>query len=195
MYDIITLDSMELSEIRAIAQQLNVPRNDKLDKQELIYKILDFQALNPTQEILDQEKREVKRFRGRPRKNPEQPPRKKVHSGRPKNETRITSPVVDQKSNTTPNPVTFVEKAVIFPELVADPEPENDIPEVISTGIEEKPVTEEPTVQTEQPIPVAEEGTSAPPEEKKYREHHRKFQERPPREEYSFEFEGIVVTE
>ncbi|MEI6173887.1 MAG: transcription termination factor Rho [Bacteroidota bacterium] len=76
MYDIISLDSKELSEIREIARQFNIPKVDKFEKQDLIYKILDHQALNPTPEILNQEKKEqVKPFRGRPRKDQEIKPR------------------------------------------------------------------------------------------------------------------------
>jgi transcription termination factor Rho len=73
MYDIISLDGKDLSELREIGRQFNIPKVDKLEKQDLIYRILDHQALNPTQDILDEEKQQVKRFRGRPRKNPEQP--------------------------------------------------------------------------------------------------------------------------
>ncbi len=70
MYDIISLDSKELSEIRVIAKQFNIPKVEKLEKQDLIYKILDYQALNPTPEILNMEKQEqAKPFRGRPRKD------------------------------------------------------------------------------------------------------------------------------
>ena len=69
MYDIIALGSKELSEIRVIAKEFNIPKVDKLEKQDLIYKILDYQALNPTPEILNKEKQDqVKPFRGRPRK-------------------------------------------------------------------------------------------------------------------------------
>jgi transcription termination factor Rho len=76
MYDIISLDSKELSEIREIARQFNIPKVDKFEKQDLIYKILDHQALNPTPEILNQEKKEQsKPFRGRPRKEMENKPR------------------------------------------------------------------------------------------------------------------------
>ncbi len=76
MYDIISLDSKELPEIREIARQFNIPKVDKFEKQELIYKILDHQALNPTPEILSQEKKEqTKPFRGRPRKEQEIKPR------------------------------------------------------------------------------------------------------------------------
>ncbi|MCX6276756.1 MAG: transcription termination factor Rho [Bacteroidetes bacterium] len=69
MYDIISLNSMELSELKNIAKQFNIPKTDKLEKQDMIYKILDHQALNPTEEILNKEKQDKsKPFRGRPRK-------------------------------------------------------------------------------------------------------------------------------
>lgn len=73
MYDIISLDSKELNELREIGRQLNIPKVEKLEKQDLIYKILDHQALNPTEDILEQEKNQVKRFRGRPKKVQDQP--------------------------------------------------------------------------------------------------------------------------
>lgn len=60
MYDIIELNSKLVSELRDIAKQLNIPKVDKLLKQDLIYKILDHQALNPTKEILQKEKKEAK---------------------------------------------------------------------------------------------------------------------------------------
>jgi transcription termination factor Rho len=72
MYDIISLNSMELSELKNIAKEFNISKTDKLDKQDLIYKILDHQALNPTPEILNKEKQEsTKPFKGRNRKEGE----------------------------------------------------------------------------------------------------------------------------
>jgi transcription termination factor Rho len=85
MYDIISLDSKELSEIRVIAKQLNIPKVDKLEKQDLIYKILDHQALNPTPEILDKEKQDqVKPFRGRPRKDHDEKPQESKEPATPR---------------------------------------------------------------------------------------------------------------
>ena len=76
MYDIISLDSKELAEIRVIAKQFNIPKVEKLEKQDLIYKILDYQALNPSEDILSKEKQEQsKPFRGRPRKEMSDAPR------------------------------------------------------------------------------------------------------------------------
>lgn len=56
MYDIIELNSKLLEDLKEIAKKLNVPKFDSLGKQELIYQILDYQALNPTKEMLDKEK-------------------------------------------------------------------------------------------------------------------------------------------
>ncbi|MCU0433037.1 MAG: transcription termination factor Rho [Bacteroidia bacterium] len=45
MYDIIELNSKLVGELREIARQLNVPKYETLKKQELIYQILDLQAV------------------------------------------------------------------------------------------------------------------------------------------------------
>jgi len=58
MYDIIELNGMLVQELREIAQKLAIPNFESLKKQELIYKILDQQALNPSADILEQEKEE-----------------------------------------------------------------------------------------------------------------------------------------
>ncbi len=54
MYDIIELNGKLVSELREIAKKLNIPKPDYLKKQDLIYKILDYQALNP--EAMQKEK-------------------------------------------------------------------------------------------------------------------------------------------
>jgi transcription termination factor Rho len=48
MYNIEELDLKLLSELRVIAEKMNVPNFKKLQKKELVYKILDHQALNPS---------------------------------------------------------------------------------------------------------------------------------------------------
>ncbi len=45
MYDILQLNDMLVPELLDIAEQLNIPNAKKLDKQELVYKILDNQAI------------------------------------------------------------------------------------------------------------------------------------------------------
>ncbi len=59
MYDILQLNDMLVPELLDIAEQLNIPHVKKLDKQELIYKILDSQAVKAS------EVKEVKKTRTR----------------------------------------------------------------------------------------------------------------------------------
>src|SRR5205085_8448863 len=48
MYDILELNDKLVNEIKEIARLMEIPNYDELRKQELIYKILDQQALNPS---------------------------------------------------------------------------------------------------------------------------------------------------
>ncbi|MFW5792868.1 MAG: transcription termination factor Rho [Bacteroidota bacterium] len=57
MYDIIELNNKLLSELKEIAKSLGIKKVESFKKQELIYKILDTQALNPSKEILKAEKK------------------------------------------------------------------------------------------------------------------------------------------
>ena len=50
MYDIEKLNKKKVTELREIAEKLNISKSDKLKKQELVYKILDEQALKPSSE-------------------------------------------------------------------------------------------------------------------------------------------------
>ena len=45
MYDILQLNDMLVPELLDIAEQLKIPNAKKMDKQELVYKILDNQAI------------------------------------------------------------------------------------------------------------------------------------------------------
>jgi transcription termination factor Rho len=47
MYDIIELNNKLVGELKEIAKGFNIPKYEALKKQELIYKILDHQAINP----------------------------------------------------------------------------------------------------------------------------------------------------
>jgi len=152
MYDIISLDSKELGEIREIARQFNIPKADRLEKQDLIYKILDHQALNPTPETLFLEKKqETKTFRGRPRKEntpsdenrtPATPPDRKI-SGPPSGK-RIHGPQNNPKGPRTPLPQGNPMGA--FPPVVPDVLPELSQPlapvtpnEPLTPGLEPNP--------------------------------------------------------
>lgn len=58
MYKKDVLNEMLLSELKDIAKDLGIEKYEKLTKLDLIYKILDNQALNPSKEVVDQEKKQ-----------------------------------------------------------------------------------------------------------------------------------------
>jgi transcription termination factor Rho len=68
MYDIIELNNKLVNELREIAKELNVPKYDTLKKQELIYKILDQQAINPPTTTTSAETTTTSEERERPAK-------------------------------------------------------------------------------------------------------------------------------
>ncbi len=66
MYDILQLNDMILPELRELAEKLKVKGSDKLEKQPLILKILDAQALNPaTDDAAEKPKEKTKKTRAR----------------------------------------------------------------------------------------------------------------------------------
>ena len=83
MYDIIELNGKLVSELKEIAKGLNIPKYEKLLKQDLVYKILDHQALNPSADIIEKEKKEAeKSHRPRRKRNEDKAPVKnKVRTG------------------------------------------------------------------------------------------------------------------
>lgn len=73
MYDIVALNSKLVGELREIARDLNIPKFDTLKKQELVYKILDAQAVGgakKTTEEVDTEKSKRPRGRGKAAEEP-----------------------------------------------------------------------------------------------------------------------------
>ncbi len=233
MYDIITLDGMELSEIKEIARRLDIPKTEKLDKQELIYRILDFQALNPSQDILEQEKSQVKRFRGRPRKS-ENPKQNKPGSQGDKPKPTVPAVPAGTENKTEEEPVKPQPQAEV-PPATADPAPGvKAVPEKIrheksglhhdrnkrhhrpfvKTGNEQvqreksphdttthdrSPQERPPQDKTIQEKTENQGAGGVPPvraeeDEQRGKEQTRRFPEKQ-REEYTFEFEGIVSTE
>jgi transcription termination factor Rho len=63
MYDLNGLKGKHLPELKEIATELNLKRVTNLRKEDLIMKILDFQAENPSQETIKQEKKDQHRRR------------------------------------------------------------------------------------------------------------------------------------
>jgi transcription termination factor Rho len=73
MYDIIELNGKKVAELRTIAKELEIKKTESLKKQDLIYKILDEQAVNPS--ALSSKSAEGKSDEGETNKNRE--PRKR----------------------------------------------------------------------------------------------------------------------
>jgi transcription termination factor Rho len=61
MYDILELNKKLVSELRDIAKDLQIKKVESLKKQDLIYKILDQQAINATSEVKTEKKVPVKK--------------------------------------------------------------------------------------------------------------------------------------
>ena len=56
MYDILELNKKLVSELRDIAKELKIKKVEALKKQDLVYKILDQQAINATTEVKPEKK-------------------------------------------------------------------------------------------------------------------------------------------
>ncbi|MFI5148707.1 MAG: transcription termination factor Rho [Bacteroidia bacterium] len=126
MYDIIELNSKLVGELRDIAKQMNIPKFEALKKQELIYKILDQQAIAPSNSKQDASSRhdsdKPKRARKIRLENTEAPEEEEeTPSLFPVPEVSST-PVVSNTPETTPQPVPEVHA-----ETVAEPVQQQDI--------------------------------------------------------------------
>jgi len=101
MYDIIELSSKKVAELKEIAKSFQISKFEKLLKQDLIYKILDHQALHPTPEILEKEQQESKPRKTR-RRIPKSP---EASTNAEKIEARRVNKNKEQKpADTTENP-------------------------------------------------------------------------------------------
>lgn len=79
MYDILELNAKLVTDLKEIANSLNIPNTEGLKKQELIYKILDHQALNPPKEekrtdAPSRQNRPAKKGRPQPQRDPKPKP-------------------------------------------------------------------------------------------------------------------------
>ncbi|MBE0662962.1 MAG: transcription termination factor Rho [Bacteroidales bacterium] len=102
MYDIVELNGKLVADLKEIAQNLKIPRYEKLTKQDLIYKILDHQALNPPQDILDKERKADSQPRGRRKriikedKRSDNKPRQERDDNKPRNDRPEIKPMQER---------------------------------------------------------------------------------------------------
>ncbi|NVN95210.1 MAG: transcription termination factor Rho [Bacteroidetes bacterium] len=131
MYDIIELNNKLVNELKDIAKALNIPKIEKLTKQDLVYKILDHQAANPPKEVLDKERKMEK--------NAFRPKRQRVDILDKKKPLNPQQPIA--KSNMTANTQLEIET----PAIVNIPDPAKEI--VVEKTIENKPAFVKPIKQ------------------------------------------------
>jgi transcription termination factor Rho len=189
MYDIIELNGKLLPELKEIARKFDVPKFEGLKKQELIYKILDYQALNPIEDEPAKERKAPKKtIRGRRQRlsretvNTEKAPAAKGEKIAVKAEDKtedngfLNDPIFfDQDTDDSESEVTYTDTV------------EEEIPVISDYKDTEMQVTEKETEgETKKWIPrekPVKEITFRP----KYNDRHK--------DEYSFEFEGVVTSE
>lgn len=173
MYDIIELNNKLVSELREIAKELNIPKYDKLLKQDLIYKILDYQALNPSKEEISKEQKEKKE-----KKDSKKPAKRKRR--------RVSPSEEPEKSSSSADPGKGSQNA-------QDKKPAGPAPEKVQVKEEKRP--DKPRIQKSEPkaerkdTPSMDKKHEAPRGESKQRHSDKD------KDEFTFEFEGIVSAE
>ncbi|HEV8285560.1 MAG TPA: transcription termination factor Rho [Chitinophagaceae bacterium] len=144
MYDILQLNDMIVPELLDIAEQLKIPNAKKLDKQELVYKILDSQAIAGAKTSGDgkarQRKRIVKATTGNTTEEAivesnDKKPAKKLHikkeekhipkKGRKKEE--LVDSVEEEEEELAPNEDIELPEVTETPEIVSSDNDGNDV--------------------------------------------------------------------
>ncbi len=124
MYDKSQLEEMLLPDLRDLAKSLNIRKSDSLKKQELVYQILDHQAANPPQDMLEAEKKIHESERDKHRKRIPREAMKKPAAGESGDgQRRGRKPGQPAQDNRQPKPDT---KPDTKPSSV--PEPPKEVP-------------------------------------------------------------------
>ncbi|MDO9510982.1 MAG: transcription termination factor Rho [Bacteroidales bacterium] len=179
MYDILVLNGKLLSELKEIARNFNILRIEGLKKQELIYKILDHQALNPTKETIQSERSNLNKRRGRPPGKPVVPAKPKDKAPEPE---IVTPEVIEEVKVEEPKPRRVIE---LRRERIAREEREArqaaEAAGIISNDdvAEEKPTTEEVIVPAVKPAGQQDRRhTQSPPRDNRFPNRNDRFQQR-----------------
>ncbi|MBP6978785.1 MAG: transcription termination factor Rho [Bacteroidales bacterium] len=184
MYHINELNEKLVTELRDIAKELNITSSENLKKQDLINMILDYQADNPSEDLLQKEKKGVKKtLRLRRKRTPSDLERK-----------------MEPKSFTPAPEIPSKPKSEVIPDFMEEPENGEEIlnimeGETFSLDLEESPSvtqTGEPELETAETDQEKEEvGSRSFKDKPGYRNKHVERH----KDEYTFEFEGIVMAE
>jgi len=112
MYELENLKGMKLPELKEIATKLNLKRITNVKKDDLMLKILDHQAANPTAEQIDKENQEIQRHRRRrvPPKPQYSSDHSKVEAKKPpvtkyENKDKAVTPELFDKTDKSATPI------------------------------------------------------------------------------------------
>jgi transcription termination factor Rho len=214
MYDIIELNGKLLSDLKDIAKELNIKKVNSLKKQDLIYQILDYQALNPpTPPVVERKQNDKSAEQKRQRTK-----RSRLHPDAGKEKLASSSggdSLVKSASKDTSK-----EKRQLFPDRKSDSDknnrgekskltfsrPKHEAPKQADKQQEkdkfpneekaEKRTEDRKTSQIINKEPEAKKSHNKPDtEEKQDRDQQRPKYPQRKKESNSFEFEGIVTSE
>jgi transcription termination factor Rho len=181
MYDILQLNDLLVPELLDIAEQLEISNAKKLNKQDLIYKILDKQAImtaaqKPEDEKLKQRKRIVKATTANISEEAEV-----VQEASAKKETTATPKT--KKVEVEKKPIKKAKVEVEIPEEDLQPltSEQTTLPPLFAKLLQEENDVQQPEVE----IPEETTQTSAP----------KQFQQRRDQPSFNVEFDGIILGE
>ncbi len=197
MYDIIELNSKLVADLRQIAKDLNIPKADKLLKKDLIYKILDQQALTPPAKT--QEKENDKRTERRSSSDRSSPAKPSYEREQPKKrETSDESQKRRKRVKTQPDqPKREVEAKPVINVMEEESIAKNKQPAEESSPKNEVKEKREPKEKKhyEQPYRKENNGKKEEYQREKPQKKEEYQKEKPQKKEYAFEFEGMVTAE
>ena len=206
MYDILELNKLLVPELKEIAKNLNVKKIETLRKQDLIYKILDQQAIDAskTKKVVKKAPEEIEeatddsqRKGSRPRSIKKDFKIEKVLSVNPENKIERTEPVPEIKAKPPVEEAPAVKKIITIPSY-EDRLRDDDKPVVEAKISEQKSYQQADKVEIQ---PKAERSDRFDRPERTERPQRpenndpRKKQDRPVREEKpKYEFDSLIVT-
>jgi transcription termination factor Rho len=204
MYDILQLNDMLVPELLDIAEQLKIPNAKKLNKQDLIYKVLDKQAIsgNDSKSSAPEEKGKRKRIvkattansteeavvesGDTPREAKKEAPRKRA----PEKPAEKSPPAQQPNAKAKPkrkNEGEEQRELSFTPRHHKEKAPQEDVPETIEDGGDEELIKDE---ALDEPILEKQNGQPAPAADQPNRNY-------PQRREPAFniEFDGVIMGE
>jgi transcription termination factor Rho len=206
MYDILQLNDMLVPELLDIAEQLKIPNSKKLDKQELVYKILDKQALTPSEKGDEDGDDKPKRKRIVKTTTANSSEEAFVESGDPAPKLKKLEPKKDLKKKE--------EKPIVKKLRKKEDEPENEIPAPVefhkpqphprpdhanqrhTQETEEREVAESGNNQNENQENGNEENGSAPEQNRQGNgDQQQKVYPQRRNETFNIEFDGVIQAE